>query len=133
MCRGAGADTRISCGEAPRRRVVDAGVLLAGDAAGLACPQSGEGIRPAVESGLLAAATIVAARGDYASDRLAAYESRLRARFADRSVERPWAGGVAAALAAILGRGLLRHPSFVRRVVLDRWFLHADEPILSAA
>jgi flavin-dependent dehydrogenase len=30
--------------EAPRRRVVDGGVLLVGDAAGLAYPQSGEGI-----------------------------------------------------------------------------------------
>ena len=116
-----------------RRRVVDAGVLLAGDAAGLACPQSGEGIRPAVESGLLAAAMIVAARGEYSADRLAPYESRLRARFADGSVGRPRAGGVPAALAAVLGRGLLRQPSFVRRVVLDRWFLRAGEPILSAA
>jgi flavin-dependent dehydrogenase len=29
-------------------------VLLIGDAAGLAYPESGEGIRPAVESGLIA-------------------------------------------------------------------------------
>ena len=40
-------------------------MLLVGDAAGLAYPQSGEGIRPAIESGLLAAATIVEADGDY--------------------------------------------------------------------
>ena len=44
--------------DSPHRRLVDAAVLLAGDAAGLAYPESGEGIRPAVESGLLAAATI---------------------------------------------------------------------------
>ena len=44
---------------APRSRVVDAGVLLVGDAAGVADSQSGEGIRQAVESGLLAARTIV--------------------------------------------------------------------------
>src|SRR5258708_6721356 len=39
---------------APRRNVVDAGVLLVGDAAGVAGPQSGEGIPPAGESRLLA-------------------------------------------------------------------------------
>src|SRR5262245_18022061 len=36
------------------RRAADEGVVLVGDAAGLAYPQSGEGIRPAVESGLMA-------------------------------------------------------------------------------
>ena len=49
------------------RRVVDDGVVLVGDAAGLAYPQSGEGIRPAVESGLMAAETILAARGSLRS------------------------------------------------------------------
>ena len=48
----------------PRRRVDD-GVLLVGDAAGLAYPQSGEGIRPAIESGLIAASTIIEAHGQY--------------------------------------------------------------------
>ena len=45
------------------RRVVGEGFLLIGDAAGLAYPQSGEGILPAIESGLAAARTIVAATG----------------------------------------------------------------------
>ena len=54
----------------PRRSVSDAGVLLVGDAAGLAYPQSGEGIRPAIESGLLAATTILEANGCYTRDRL---------------------------------------------------------------
>ena len=45
----------------PRRRIMDDGVLLVGDAAGLAYPQSGEGIRPAIESGLIAASTIIEA------------------------------------------------------------------------
>ena len=35
------------------RPLVDDGVVLIGDAAGLAYPESGEGIRPAIESGLL--------------------------------------------------------------------------------
>jgi len=46
-----------------QRRLVDDGVLLIGDAAGLAYPQSGEGIRPAVESGLIAAAVIAQPAG----------------------------------------------------------------------
>jgi flavin-dependent dehydrogenase len=51
-----------------RRRVIDEGMLLIGDAAGYAYPRSGEGIRPAIESGLLAAQTIVDAT---ASSRIA--------------------------------------------------------------
>jgi len=42
-------------GQAPRPLAPAPGALLLGDAAGLAYPRSGEGIRPAVESGLLAA------------------------------------------------------------------------------
>ena len=42
------------------------GVLWIGDAAGMARPQSGEGIGPAIESGRLAAEVILAAQGDYA-------------------------------------------------------------------
>src|SRR5258706_110800 len=67
--------------EMRRRRVLDAGVLLIGDAAGLAYSQSGEGIRPAIESGLLAASTIIEANGCYTRDRLELYQPRCRARF----------------------------------------------------
>ena len=45
------------------RNIADDGMLLVGDAAGLAYPQSGEGILPAIESGLLAAQTIAAGKG----------------------------------------------------------------------
>ena len=45
--------------ETPHRRVVDSGVMLIGDAAALAYAQSGEGIRPAIESGLMAAAAAI--------------------------------------------------------------------------
>ena len=47
------------------RRLIEDGVMLIGDAAGLAYSQSGEGIRPAIESGLLAADVILKAKGDY--------------------------------------------------------------------
>src|SRR5262249_49278658 len=63
------------------RNVVSDGLLLAGDAAGLAHAQSGEGIRPAIESGLLAAKTIIAAQGNYARANLEIYPMLLRNRF----------------------------------------------------
>jgi flavin-dependent dehydrogenase len=116
--------------DAVQRRVTGDGVLLVGDAAGLAYPQSGEGIRPAVESGLLAAMTIIESEGRYARDRLASYEHRLRARFGTATPHR-----VPAMLPrqvwSSLGAALLTVPAFVRYVALDRWFLHANSPPLS--
>jgi flavin-dependent dehydrogenase len=111
------------------RRVVSDGVLLIGDAAGLAYRQSGEGIRPAVESGLLAASAILQADGRYPVERLADYERRLRCRFPPSgSLER----FLPAALRTAFAAGLLRVPAFVRHVVLDRWFLHDGERALAA-
>lgn len=116
---------------APRsRRVIDNGVILTGDAAGLAYPQSGEGIRPAIESGLIAALEIIAANGRYSRDRLAPYEERLRQRFGTDRMSRFVSQTVAPWLGPAVSRWLLRTPSFVRHVVLDRWFLHAHEPAL---
>ena len=111
-----------------RRKLLDDGVLLVGDAAGLAYPESGEGIRPAVESGLIAAAVVVQAGEDYRRETLQAYPDRLRARF----------GPEAAASGAMipgfvrnrLAGVLLGSSWFTRRVVLDRWFLHAHQPAL---
>ena len=114
----------------PHRRAVDAGVMLVGDAAALAYAQSGEGIRPAVESGLLAAETIVAANGDYTRSRLEPYEARLRSRFGTGTVSTALSGVVPASVGAALARRLLATPAFVRHVVLDRWFLHRHQPAL---
>jgi len=107
-----------------RRTAVGDGVLLAGDAAGLAYAQSGEGIRPAIESGLLAATTIVEANGDYSSNRLIAYEERLRKRFGVSSLERLVSLALPEKLSAVVARRAIGSPSVVRHVVLDRWFLH---------
>jgi flavin-dependent dehydrogenase len=98
-------------------------VLLIGDAAGLAYPQSGEGIRPAVESGLLAAAAIIAADGDFSAARLAPYCRRLDERFGMGRASTP--GALAAGLRNFLGSKLLGNVWFTRNVVLDRWFLHS--------
>ena len=57
--------------------ILDDGVLLVGDAAGLAYPESGEGIRPAIESGLIAAHTILAAEGNYSVKSLSLYRELL--------------------------------------------------------
>src|SRR5262249_2574666 len=117
----------------PGRHVVDDGVLLAGDAAGLAYAQSGEGIRPAIESGLLAAATIVDAHDDYSAARLSAYARSLRARFSTSPPARVLATIVPHGVSATLARPLLANDWFVRHVVLDRWFLHAHTRALAAA
>jgi flavin-dependent dehydrogenase len=117
---------------ASRRRVFADGVMLVGDAAGLAYPQSGEGIRPAIESGLLAASSILQASGLYAADRLASYQRLLSKRFGSGQASPPLAGLLPAHLVAGCARGLLRIPAFVRHVVLDRWFLHSHDPVLQS-
>ena len=120
-------------GRAPRPLHAD-GVLLVGDAAGLAYPQSGEGIRPAVESGLLAAEVVVEAGGDYRASRLAAYDERLAQRLGPRRGARPTAGWtVPPAIQRTLAFGLLRREWFARTVVVERWFLRAAEPALALA
>jgi flavin-dependent dehydrogenase len=116
--------------DAARRRAMDAGVLLVGDAAGLAYPESGEGIRPAIESGLLAASTIVAARGNYSTTRLEPYERQLHMRFAGPHRRAVFTRTIVPAVATRLLPWLLASRWFTRSMVLDRWFLHAHDPPL---
>jgi geranylgeranyl reductase family protein len=105
--------------EKTRRRAVHDGALLIGDAAGLAAAASGEGIRPAVESGLLAAEAVLAADGSYQRDGLSSFLSGLVKRLGrpHRRVALP------VALTTFLGSRLMHSPWFVRRVLLDQWFL----------
>ncbi|MGC2456781.1 MAG: NAD(P)/FAD-dependent oxidoreductase [Gallionellaceae bacterium] len=116
-----------------QRKLLDDGVLLVGDAAGLAYPQSGEGIRPAIESGLLAAAAIMEAAGDYRSRQLAPYSDRLLARFGPA---KPPGGflpdAVRNLLAGALAGTLLDSRWFTRHVLLDRWFLHSRQAAIHA-
>jgi geranylgeranyl reductase family protein len=104
-----------------RRPVTGTAMLLVGDAAGLAYPESGEGIRPAIESGRLAAETLIAADGRSGMADLEPYAETLR-RLHPPSRENP--APVRAALAAT-GRLLLNSSAFTKRVVLDRWFLRS--------
>jgi geranylgeranyl reductase family protein len=111
--------------EAPRRRIVDTGVLLIGDAAGLAYPSSGEGIRPAIESGLIAASTIVAANGRYTLTNLQPYEQQLRERFG-LDIEPHRTPGWQSALATAAAPWLFGMPWFVRHQVIERGFLRSQ-------
>lgn len=111
------------------RKLIDDGVMLIGDAAGLACTQSGEGIRPAVESGLLAAATILQADRRYSHANLEAYINRLTTRFGDRYV-RDWSELLPSSMKSRLAVKLLSQHWFVKNQILDRWFLRTHEPPL---
>jgi flavin-dependent dehydrogenase len=112
------------------RRLVDAGVMLVGDAAGLAYPQSGEGIRPAVESGLLAAETINEADGNYDARSLDRYADQIRDRLEGGRMARSLGRVLPPGTGRLWARTLLQSPRFVRHVVLDRWFLHTRQPAL---
>ena len=91
------------------RSILGDNVLLIGDAAGLAYPQSGEGIRPAVESGLSAAKDILA-------NRLSDYRTHK---------PQPWRH-IPTAIITPAARLLLTTNWFVRNVVLNNWFLNRD-------
>ncbi len=117
-------------GHAHRRLFAD-GVLLVGDAVGLAYPQSGEGIRPAVESGLIAAEVILEAVDDTRAERLAAYPVRLAQRFGEPGADTaPW---LPPTLKRRLARWILETPLTNRRLVVERWFLHRHQPPLMPA
>ena len=111
---------------------MDDGVVLVGDAAGLAYPQSGEGIRPAVESGLMAAETIVAARGVYDREQMSPHAGRLAERFGAGSAPAVLSGLVPDGLARTLSPIVMAWPWFVRHFLIDRWFLHRQLPALLA-
>lgn len=105
-----------------------ANVLIIGDALGLADQQSGEGIRPAVESGLLAAASILETRGS-SSSLSECYRQRLSDRLTPPGPS-PVLQHLPGTFTHWAARQLMVRPWFVRRVVLDRWFLHLQQPLL---
>jgi len=112
------------------RQVVDEGVLLIGDAAGLAYPQSGEGIRPAIESALLAAQVIREAAGDYSKDKLQPYQRILEERFGERQPTPSLLERLPLGIKRVLASRLMQTHWFTRKVVIDRWFLHSHQPPL---
>lgn len=117
-------------GHSPRR-LSDDGLLVVGDAAGLAYAQSGEGIRPAIESGRIAARVIAAAKGDYHRDSLKAYDEQIIARFGRRGSIGSGRWALPGTIRRLLGTKMLSNRWFVRRIVLDRWFLHTHQSPLN--
>ncbi|MCY4026882.1 MAG: NAD(P)/FAD-dependent oxidoreductase [Acidobacteria bacterium] len=119
-------------GSSPREPVGD-GLLLVGDAAGLAYPASGEGIRPAVESGLMAADTLLAADGRYDRARLEPYAKWLTERFGRPVRGRPWHDALPAGVRGAAAGWLLANPWFTRNFLIDRAFLQRQQPPLEPA
>ena len=115
------------------RNVAGDGILLIGDAAGLAYSQSGEGIRPAIESGLLAAKAILAVGAKNKVELSDRYLGSLQERFGTSQAE--WISSIGRHLPTWLlrsaSRFLMVNPWFSRRVLLERWFLHRDEAALT--
>jgi geranylgeranyl reductase family protein len=111
----------LASGTGPRPLTTD-GMLVVGDAAGLAYPESGEGIKPAVESGRVAAETLLAAGKPFDREALTPYESTMRRLYPSA---RRASGWLASAVTAI-GRTLLTSRTFTRHVVIDRWFLRSS-------
>lgn len=113
------------------RALVDDGLLLIGDAAGLAYTQSGEGIRPAIESALLAADVIRHAQ-DFSATTLQAYGDAIAARFGHRGSVTEEGFQVPDWIKMPLAGTLMRSHWFTRRVVTEKWFLHQELPALAA-
>jgi flavin-dependent dehydrogenase len=112
------------------REVVRDGALLIGDSAGLAYPQSGEGIRPAVESAMMAAQVILDSQGDYRRENLQPYLRLLQARFGRREPEPGFAERMPPAVKQAIARWLMKTHWFSRHILTARWFLHTqDEPL----
>jgi menaquinone-9 beta-reductase len=107
-----------------QRTLIADGVMLVGDAAGLAHTRSGEGIQTAVESGLLAAETIIASKGNYQTEQLRAYTDALIARYGRPESSDGWQSWVPMQFKQYAARWLFANHWFARHVVLDRWFLH---------
>jgi len=111
------------------RNVVDNSVMLIGDAAGLAYIQSGEGILPAVESGLLAAEVIRKADGRYNRERLQSYSGLLEKAFGNGQ-NSSLASRIPRRLRNSIGRLLLKTSWFCRKTVVEQWFLHGSKAII---
>jgi hypothetical protein len=80
----------------------------------------------------MAASVIANADARYARDQLEPYAARLRSRFGGARRDRASApGSIRERLASAAAVRLLEMPWFVRRVVIDRWFLHAQHAPLA--
>ena len=116
---------------AEREMVADR-VLLIGDAAGLAYTQSGEGIRPAVESAMLAAEVIRSCGSDYSKNKLQAYHDLMEQRFGKRSPEPDLMQKLPPFLKRLFAGQLMKTHWFTKNIVTDKWFLQLHQTPLPA-
>jgi len=114
------------------RSMVAENVLLIGDSAGLAYPQSGEGIRPAVESAMLAADVIRACAGGYSKNKLQAYNDVMEQRFGKRLPGPDTMERLPMFIKRIFASQLMKTQWFTKKVVTDKWFLQSHQPPLPA-
>jgi flavin-dependent dehydrogenase len=115
-----------------QRKILDDGVLLLGDAAGLAYPESGEGIRPAIESGLMAAHTILCSEAKYSAENLNLYRELLNRRLQRETTRSETLSQLLPhAVKEVAGRLLLRNRAFCQNAVVNQWFLRVAEQRLS--
>jgi len=121
---------RLSAVSSVAPQAVGDGVLLIGDAAGLAYPQSGEGIRPAVESGLMAAQVILERR-ELLAPRARALREPLAERFGTRNPRQRSASWLPQPFRQNIAARLMATRSFARHVVIERWFLRTGQRAVS--
>ena len=114
------------------REMVADGVILIGDSAGLAYPQSGEGIRPAVESAMLAADVIRDCAGDYSKNKLQAYSDVMQQRFGKRLPGPDTMERLPMFIKRIFARQLMKTRWFTKNIMTDKWFLQSHQPPLPA-
>lgn len=114
------------------RPLVDEGTLLIGDAAGFAYTQSGEGIRPAVESALLAA-RVISNTTDFSAAGLQSYGEAIAGRFGKRALNDEAGIQLPDWARSSVARALMRTHWFTRKVVTEKWFLHQQVPPLNVA
>lgn len=107
-----------------QRQLVADGALLIGDAAGLAYAESGEGIRTAVESALLAAAAIGDCGGDYSRGGLRRYARSIEERYGARTAPHEEVAVLPGRFKQLAAGLLMRSRWFTREIVTRRWFLH---------
>ena len=106
------------------RNMVSDSVILVGDAAGIAYNMSGEGIGPAIFSGLTAAQTINDAGGDFSEESLLKYQKRIISRFG-----RPYSRRLTSILSSlppwiisIIRKMAIGIPLSRREIIAKRWF-----------
>ncbi|RBW49011.1 NAD(P)/FAD-dependent oxidoreductase [Marinobacter sp. F3R11] len=113
------------------RALTGDGLLLIGDAAGLAYTQSGEGIRPAIESALLAA-DVIRRTPEFSATTLQTYSDAIRKRFGHRGPAAEQGFQLPAWIRMPMAGILMRSHWFTRKVVTEKWFLHEQVPPLAA-